>query len=204
MRQGYPRSAEYKLSSYALFMDLGLSLTRPGGVFCSLTPDSFLLGRYFGNHLSGGLGQLVVGPSERAAVDLHGRMAVVGVNRGAHRSERHGHPLHGSASKALVTDQPAGERRGRQDPHEQPHRRARVAAIERPSRLMELVPSLTLDDQLPFLLPRTNPAVDRQPGACVRVFGRRTPSFEPRSSPGSYHGCQASSARPHVEGLRKP
>jgi hypothetical protein len=48
VRQRYPRSAEYKLSSYAVFMDLGLALTRPGGVFCSLTPDSYLLGRYFG------------------------------------------------------------------------------------------------------------------------------------------------------------
>jgi hypothetical protein len=47
VRQRYPRSAEYKLSSYAVFMDRGLSLTRPGGVFCCLTPDSYLLGRYF-------------------------------------------------------------------------------------------------------------------------------------------------------------
>jgi adenine-specific DNA-methyltransferase len=47
VRQRYPRSAEYKLSTYALFMDRGLSLTRPGGVFCCLTPDSYLLGRYF-------------------------------------------------------------------------------------------------------------------------------------------------------------
>ncbi len=47
VRARYPRSAEYKLSGYAVFMDLGLSLTRPGGVFCCLTPDSYLLGRYF-------------------------------------------------------------------------------------------------------------------------------------------------------------
>jgi hypothetical protein len=47
VRARYPRSAEYKLSTYAVFMDLGLSLTRPGGVFCCLTPDSYLLGRYF-------------------------------------------------------------------------------------------------------------------------------------------------------------
>jgi hypothetical protein len=48
IRARYPRSAEYKLSTYAVFMDLGLALTRPGGIFASLTPDSYLLGRYFG------------------------------------------------------------------------------------------------------------------------------------------------------------
>jgi hypothetical protein len=48
IRARYPRSAEYKLSTYAVFMDLGLALTRPGGIFGALTPDSYLLGRYFG------------------------------------------------------------------------------------------------------------------------------------------------------------
>jgi hypothetical protein len=47
VRARYPRSAEYKISTYAVFMDRCLSLTRPGGVCCCLTPDSYLLGRYF-------------------------------------------------------------------------------------------------------------------------------------------------------------
>jgi len=47
IRQQYPRSAEYKLSTYAVFVDRCLSLTRPGGVCCCITPDSYLLGRHF-------------------------------------------------------------------------------------------------------------------------------------------------------------
>ncbi|MCI0458876.1 MAG: N-6 DNA methylase [Gemmataceae bacterium] len=47
IRARYPRSAEYKLSTYAVFMDRCLALTRPGGICCCLTPDSYLLGRYF-------------------------------------------------------------------------------------------------------------------------------------------------------------
>jgi hypothetical protein len=47
IRERYPRSAEYKLSTYAVFMDRCLLLTRPGGVCCCITPDSYLLGRYF-------------------------------------------------------------------------------------------------------------------------------------------------------------
>ncbi|MCX7043957.1 MAG: Eco57I restriction-modification methylase domain-containing protein [Candidatus Sumerlaeota bacterium] len=43
----YPHSAEYKISLYAVFMDRALEFLRPGGAFCFLTPDSFLLGRYF-------------------------------------------------------------------------------------------------------------------------------------------------------------
>ncbi|GAI09298.1 unnamed protein product, partial [marine sediment metagenome] len=47
MRKLYPGSAEYKISLYALFIDLALKLARKGGVVCYITPDSFLLGRYF-------------------------------------------------------------------------------------------------------------------------------------------------------------
>jgi len=47
MRKLYPGSAEYKISLYALFIDLAVRLTRKGGVICYITPDSFLLGRYF-------------------------------------------------------------------------------------------------------------------------------------------------------------
>lgn len=47
IRARYPASAEYKISLYALFFELGLRICRRGGVLCYLTPDSFLLGRYF-------------------------------------------------------------------------------------------------------------------------------------------------------------
>ncbi len=47
IRARYPGSAEYKLSTYTVFMDRCLALTRPGGICCCLTPDSYLLGRYF-------------------------------------------------------------------------------------------------------------------------------------------------------------
>ncbi|MFC2085347.1 Eco57I restriction-modification methylase domain-containing protein [Bacteroidota bacterium] len=43
----YPRSAEYKISTYALFMDRSISLLGPKGVLSYITPDSFLIGRYF-------------------------------------------------------------------------------------------------------------------------------------------------------------
>jgi hypothetical protein len=48
VREYYPRSAEYKLSLYAIFIDRGLELcSEAGGVMAFITPDSFLLGRYF-------------------------------------------------------------------------------------------------------------------------------------------------------------
>ena len=47
VRKLYPGSAEYKISLYALFIDLALKIARKGGVICYITPDSFLLGRYF-------------------------------------------------------------------------------------------------------------------------------------------------------------
>ncbi len=47
LRDIYPNSAEYKLSIYAIFMDRGLQLLPEGGILCYVTPDSFLLGRYF-------------------------------------------------------------------------------------------------------------------------------------------------------------
>ena len=43
----YPGSAEYKISVYALFIDLALRVAAKPGVVCYITPDSFLLGRYF-------------------------------------------------------------------------------------------------------------------------------------------------------------
>jgi len=47
MKALYPRSAEYKISMYAIFMDRGIRLTCHDGTFCYITPDSYLLGRYF-------------------------------------------------------------------------------------------------------------------------------------------------------------
>lgn len=43
----YKHSAEYKISIYALFVELGLSLLRSSGQLYFVLPDSFLLGRYF-------------------------------------------------------------------------------------------------------------------------------------------------------------
>lgn len=47
LRNKYPNSAEYKLSTYAIFIDRGIQKLRPGGYLSFIVPDSFLLGRYF-------------------------------------------------------------------------------------------------------------------------------------------------------------
>jgi len=47
IRKNYPNSAEYKLSTYAIFIDKGIQLLRGKGNICYITPDSYLLGRYF-------------------------------------------------------------------------------------------------------------------------------------------------------------
>jgi len=47
LREKYPNSAEYKISLYAIFMQRGIELLKPGGKFGFIVPDSFLLGRYF-------------------------------------------------------------------------------------------------------------------------------------------------------------
>jgi len=47
LRDIYPNSAEYKLSIYAIFIDKGTQLLQSHGILCYITPDSFLLGRYF-------------------------------------------------------------------------------------------------------------------------------------------------------------
>jgi hypothetical protein len=47
VRKHFPNSAEYKISLYALFMDKGIQLLRNNGILSYITPDSFLLGRYF-------------------------------------------------------------------------------------------------------------------------------------------------------------
>ncbi len=43
----YPNSAEYKINLYPLFMERGINLLNKDGVQSYITPDSFLLGRYF-------------------------------------------------------------------------------------------------------------------------------------------------------------
>jgi adenine-specific DNA-methyltransferase len=47
LREKYPNSAEYKISIYAVFMQRGIELLKPGGKLGFVVPDSFLLGRYF-------------------------------------------------------------------------------------------------------------------------------------------------------------
>ncbi|HEY3369033.1 MAG TPA: TaqI-like C-terminal specificity domain-containing protein [Symbiobacteriaceae bacterium] len=47
LRRRYPRTAEYKLNTYPLFVERGLELLRDGGVLGFILPDSFLSGRYF-------------------------------------------------------------------------------------------------------------------------------------------------------------
>ncbi|WP_281241565.1 Eco57I restriction-modification methylase domain-containing protein [Sporomusa acidovorans] len=47
LRVNYPQSAQYKLSYYALFFERGISALKPGGYLGFITPDSYLLGRYY-------------------------------------------------------------------------------------------------------------------------------------------------------------
>jgi len=47
MKKNYPNSAEYKISFYAIFMDLALKLANNLGTNILIVPDSFLLGMYF-------------------------------------------------------------------------------------------------------------------------------------------------------------
>jgi len=46
-RRKFADSAEYKISTYTLFMQLGIDLLCEGGHVGMIVPDSFLLGRYF-------------------------------------------------------------------------------------------------------------------------------------------------------------
>jgi type I restriction-modification system DNA methylase subunit len=46
-RERSPDSAEYKISTYALFMERAVSLSEPGGYSSLIVPDSFLTGSYF-------------------------------------------------------------------------------------------------------------------------------------------------------------
>jgi len=46
-RERFPNSAEYKISVYALFMEMAMSLVRHGGYVGYIVPDSWLVGRFF-------------------------------------------------------------------------------------------------------------------------------------------------------------
>jgi len=46
-RNNYPNSAEYKISYYALFMELAIRIGNAKSEITYIVPDSFLLGRYF-------------------------------------------------------------------------------------------------------------------------------------------------------------
>jgi len=47
LRSEYPNSAEYKLSTYAIFVNRAIGLLGENGLMGFILPDSFLLGRYF-------------------------------------------------------------------------------------------------------------------------------------------------------------
>jgi len=48
LKRKFAHSAEYKISMYAIFMELGIRISSPdNGVSCFIVPDSFLLGMYF-------------------------------------------------------------------------------------------------------------------------------------------------------------
>jgi hypothetical protein len=47
LRNNYPNSAQYKLSYYALFFERSIHALKPGGYLGFITPDSYLLGRYY-------------------------------------------------------------------------------------------------------------------------------------------------------------
>jgi hypothetical protein len=47
LKNRYPNSAEYKLAIYSLFFDLGIRKLKEKAKLCYISPDSFLLGRYF-------------------------------------------------------------------------------------------------------------------------------------------------------------
>jgi len=47
LRKYFPNSAEYKLSTYAIFMNLGIAILHERGTMSFVIPDSFLIGRYF-------------------------------------------------------------------------------------------------------------------------------------------------------------
>ena len=47
IKERYANSAEYKISTYALFMEQFIHITRTGGINGLIVPDSFLVGMYF-------------------------------------------------------------------------------------------------------------------------------------------------------------
>lgn len=47
LRVNYPHSAQYKLSYYAMFIERSILALKPGGYLGFITPDSYLLGRYY-------------------------------------------------------------------------------------------------------------------------------------------------------------
>lgn len=47
LRRNYPHSAQYKLSYYALFLERSIQVLKTGGYLGFITPDSYLLGRYY-------------------------------------------------------------------------------------------------------------------------------------------------------------
>ena len=84
--------------------------------------------------------------------DAHRRRAALsGRYPGAHPRQRLGHPAHRAPAQAFVTDQHRLERLAGQQAHQQPHRGARIAAVELAARRAQSVPPDSVHDHPPVL-----------------------------------------------------
>ena len=82
-----------------------------------------------------------------SAADREGRAPVGHLDVCAHRGERRSDPAHRPAREGGVADEGAVEGPAGQDAGQQPHRRARVAAVERPVGGPEPVEAAAPDEQ---------------------------------------------------------
>ena len=92
-------------------------------------------------HLRARDGHLVLDGSQVPAPDGDGGQGVAapGGDAGAHAAQRLNDATHGPPSQGVVPRQHAEERLGRQQPRQEPHRRAAVPAIERVFALVQAV-----------------------------------------------------------------
>ena len=79
-----------------------------------------------------------------AAADVHRRTALAGLDVRAHQPQRRGGALHRTAHERRVADERRVEGLTGEQPHEEPHRRAGVAHVERLRAALETVGSHTL------------------------------------------------------------
>ena len=85
-RRKFAGSAEYKLSLYAVFMQLAVDVTRTGGAASMIVPDSFLLGRFFSklrHHILGNcsISELLFLPFRVFAIGTVGASVVFNVTK---------------------------------------------------------------------------------------------------------------------------